>query len=511
MRPTQYRFGEFEFNSAARELSRKGQRVPLPPKSFECLAYLIANRHRAVGRDELIAAVWGRVDVTDTVVAQTLLRARKALDDTGDRQACVRTVPRFGYQWVAPLQEAAETDGSEDASPARSGESASDGMAAATSRSTRLATLARRVALAGTAIAALLLVAAGLGWMLRKPPPMASDRNLAIVLPVVLATPAAEDARVRLGAMDYIASRLRRSGMKVLPSEQTLHVSGQAGDLVRLDDRQWRQLKRSSAARWVVAPEASHERDGWRVRLRLYDGDRESFIDVRGATPLAAASAATDSWLRRLGRPVRDGTAAPSALAERVQQIDAELVAGQVASARRLIGEAPPSQRLAPSLVAREAQLEFRVGRIDDAARLFSGLLSAQHAGGVDDKTRALAWMGLGAVEIRRTDYPKAEADYTSALALLESHAPAIDDPSLLGNAYNGRGVARASRRRWRRRCATWAAPASRCSAPATWSMRRWSMRISASSRRAAATTPRRSRNSTARSRYSSVSRFATT
>lgn len=56
--------------------------------------------------------------------------------------------------------------------------------------------------------------------------------------------------------------------------------------------------------------------------------------------------------------------------------------------------------------------------------------------------------MGLGAVEIRRTDYPKAEADYTSALALLESHAPAIDDPSLLGNAYNGRGVARVEQKK---------------------------------------------------------------
>src|SRR5262245_58818913 len=99
-----YRFGEFELDPASRELLRGGERVALPPKSFDCLVHLIAHRDRAVGRDELIAAVWGRVEVSDTVVAQTLLRARKALDDTGERQSIIRTVPRFGYHWVAAVE-----------------------------------------------------------------------------------------------------------------------------------------------------------------------------------------------------------------------------------------------------------------------------------------------------------------------------------------------------------------------------------------------------------------------
>ena len=40
-------------------LWRDGERVPLPPKSSDCLTHLIEHRDRAVGRDELIAAVWG--------------------------------------------------------------------------------------------------------------------------------------------------------------------------------------------------------------------------------------------------------------------------------------------------------------------------------------------------------------------------------------------------------------------------------------------------------------------
>src|SRR5678816_342308 len=81
---SRYLFGEFELNPASRELLRNGEPVALRPRSLECLVYLIEHRDRAVGRDELISAVWGRVDVSDTVVAQTLLRTRKALGDAGD-------------------------------------------------------------------------------------------------------------------------------------------------------------------------------------------------------------------------------------------------------------------------------------------------------------------------------------------------------------------------------------------------------------------------------------------
>ena len=105
---TKYRFDEFELDPAARDLFRNGERVALPPKSFECLTYLVSHRDRAVGRDELISAVWGRIEVSDTVVAQTLLRARKAVGDSGGRQLLIRTVPRFGYRWIAPVLEGAD-------------------------------------------------------------------------------------------------------------------------------------------------------------------------------------------------------------------------------------------------------------------------------------------------------------------------------------------------------------------------------------------------------------------
>ena len=45
-----YRFDDFTLNTAARELHRKGQPVPLPARAFDCLAYLIEHRDREIGR-----------------------------------------------------------------------------------------------------------------------------------------------------------------------------------------------------------------------------------------------------------------------------------------------------------------------------------------------------------------------------------------------------------------------------------------------------------------------------
>lgn len=108
-----YRFGEFDLDPAARELRRGTERVELPGSAFDGLVYLIAQRDRAVGRDELMAAIWGRADVADSLLGQTLVRLRRALGDNGETQQWIRTVPRFGYRWVGEVRE--EMPGEADA------------------------------------------------------------------------------------------------------------------------------------------------------------------------------------------------------------------------------------------------------------------------------------------------------------------------------------------------------------------------------------------------------------
>src|SRR6185437_1347956 len=78
-----------------------------PRRTFECLDYLIANRDRAVGRDELVSAIFGRPNVSDAQLGQIVLRTRRVVDDDGNAQHAIRTIPGFGYRWIADVRDGA--------------------------------------------------------------------------------------------------------------------------------------------------------------------------------------------------------------------------------------------------------------------------------------------------------------------------------------------------------------------------------------------------------------------
>jgi TolB-like protein/DNA-binding winged helix-turn-helix (wHTH) protein len=77
--------------------------VPLRPKAFEVLRYLIENTDRLVTKDELIQAIWPNVIVTDEALTHCVSEARKAIGDGG--QAIIKTVPRRGYRFAAAVTQ----------------------------------------------------------------------------------------------------------------------------------------------------------------------------------------------------------------------------------------------------------------------------------------------------------------------------------------------------------------------------------------------------------------------
>jgi TolB-like protein len=98
------RFGSCTLDTDRRELDCGGARVHLEPQVFDLLAYLIANRERVVGKDELIRAIWqGRI-VSDATLATRINAARRAIGDTGKAQALIRTIPKRGFRFLAELE-----------------------------------------------------------------------------------------------------------------------------------------------------------------------------------------------------------------------------------------------------------------------------------------------------------------------------------------------------------------------------------------------------------------------
>jgi DNA-binding winged helix-turn-helix (wHTH) protein len=63
-----FSFENFLLDSDRRELRRGAVLVPVEPKVFDFLTYLIQNRDRVVSKDELIATVWQRRVISDSAL-----------------------------------------------------------------------------------------------------------------------------------------------------------------------------------------------------------------------------------------------------------------------------------------------------------------------------------------------------------------------------------------------------------------------------------------------------------
>lgn len=103
------RFGLFEFNSETGELLREGRPVRLQAQPAKLLALLIAGRGELVTRESLHAALWpdGTTVDFDRGLNFAVAQVRTALNDSADSPAFIRTVPKRGYQFIAPLPEPA--------------------------------------------------------------------------------------------------------------------------------------------------------------------------------------------------------------------------------------------------------------------------------------------------------------------------------------------------------------------------------------------------------------------
>ena len=105
-----YTFDDYSLDSDRRELRRGNEIIAVEPQVFDLLQYLIDNRGRVVGKDELLAEVWkGRI-VSESTLSSRIAAVRHAVGDSGERQHPIRTVARKGFRFVAEVRETARPD-----------------------------------------------------------------------------------------------------------------------------------------------------------------------------------------------------------------------------------------------------------------------------------------------------------------------------------------------------------------------------------------------------------------
>src|SRR5258708_2326661 len=106
-------FKVFRLDTANHLLWRNGDRVPLAPKGFDVLAYLVEHAGRVVTQDEILEAVWTKTYVNPEVLRKYILEIRKALGDRPVNPEFIETLPKRGYRFISPVVDESETEAPE--------------------------------------------------------------------------------------------------------------------------------------------------------------------------------------------------------------------------------------------------------------------------------------------------------------------------------------------------------------------------------------------------------------
>ncbi len=90
-------FLAFRLDLANQCLWRGETRVPLMPKPFAVLRYLVEHAGRLVTHDDLLGAIWPATYVQPEVLRRYILEIRRALGDSADSPRFIQTFPKRGY------------------------------------------------------------------------------------------------------------------------------------------------------------------------------------------------------------------------------------------------------------------------------------------------------------------------------------------------------------------------------------------------------------------------------
>ena len=101
-----YEFGDFRLDTAKRLLQRlDGTTVPLTPRVFETLLYMVEHHDTVLDKERLMEAVWPDSIVEENNLSQNISTLRHIFGETPGSHRYVVTVPGRGYRFVAEVND----------------------------------------------------------------------------------------------------------------------------------------------------------------------------------------------------------------------------------------------------------------------------------------------------------------------------------------------------------------------------------------------------------------------
>ena len=99
-----FRFADVEVREREFRLLKRGEVLPVEPKAFRVLLYLLHNPLKLVPKDELLDAVWGNTAVSENSLARSIALLRRLLGDDLHSPRYIETVATVGYRFVADVE-----------------------------------------------------------------------------------------------------------------------------------------------------------------------------------------------------------------------------------------------------------------------------------------------------------------------------------------------------------------------------------------------------------------------
>jgi TolB-like protein/DNA-binding winged helix-turn-helix (wHTH) protein/Tfp pilus assembly protein PilF len=108
-----YEFGDFRLDAGKRLLWRAGAPVPLTPRVFETLLYLVEHHGTVLDKERLMEAVWPDSIVEENNLTQNISTLRRVFGETPGSHHFIVTVPGRGYRFVAEIKMRAADAGTQ--------------------------------------------------------------------------------------------------------------------------------------------------------------------------------------------------------------------------------------------------------------------------------------------------------------------------------------------------------------------------------------------------------------
>ena len=98
-----FQFDDFVIDTDRRELKGAAGIIHVEPQVFDLLAHFVQNANRVISKDELIEGIWKGRAISDAALNSRITSARRAIGDSGEKQAIIRTIQRRGFLFAAEV------------------------------------------------------------------------------------------------------------------------------------------------------------------------------------------------------------------------------------------------------------------------------------------------------------------------------------------------------------------------------------------------------------------------